>query len=107
MTNDNGTIPFRPRPVAVTPQVTPSDHQAAIVEMFERYLAAAKAGKVRFAAVATVDKEFISLSTWEPNNIPPQVISAALGSISFLNHRFNSSCDDGCDHSDSYEPEPA
>lgn len=98
MANDNDVIPFKPR--VASAQATPSDHQAALVDMFEEYLQAAKAGKIRFAAIATVDIDHVALNTWEPAGVSSQVLSAALGSVGFLNHRFNAACDQGCEPTD-------
>jgi hypothetical protein len=94
MTNDNeGTsavLPFKPR--IVTPEVTPSDQNnadPAIVKLFEDYLKAAKDGKIKFAALATVDADGVGYSTWEPEKSSPTGITQALGAVAYLNHRFN------------------
>lgn len=101
--NSNVT-PFKPR--VVTSEVTPSDQGAAdadIVEMFERYLKSAKAGKIRFAAVACVDDTGIAISNWTPEESSPQLITQALGAISYLSFRFNDSCNEGAVESDKFQ----
>lgn len=93
MTNDNGVIPFKPR--VVTPEVTPATPDAAIVALLEAYLERAKSGKIKFAAIATVDDMGVAISTWEPEQSSPQLITQALGAVAYLNYRFAASVDEG------------
>lgn len=97
MTNDNETVvPFKPR--LVTPEVTPSDPD--IIEMLERYLKAAKSGNIKFIAVAIVDHRDIAVTTWEPSATPANLVTSALGAVTFLNHRFGAAADDGGSYTD-------
>lgn len=92
----------------VTPEVTPSDPNTAdkrIVKLFEDYLEKARRGEIMFAAIASVQNG-IAYSTWEPEKSTPQIISTALGSVSYLNHRFNRACDEGADYDSSDNPPP-
>src|SRR5437773_1016208 len=99
MSNDNVVVPFK----LVTPEVTPPDHNAAdpsIVKLLEDYLKAAQEGKVAFVAIASVDRNGVAFSTWEPHAAPPQIVTQGLGAISFLNFRFNESCSEGAEYDD-------
>lgn len=109
MANDNattpGVIPFKPR--VVTSEVTPSNHNAAdpnIVDTLERYLKAAMAGKIRFVAVAMVDDQGIAISNWETaEGGGAQLVTQALGAVSYLNYRFNHSVHEGAVESDAFQ----
>lgn len=88
-------IPFKPK---VTPEVKSQDPDAAVIKLFEDYLASAKLGKIKFAAVAAVDDRGVAFSTWEPDAYEnPQLVTQGLGAVAFLSHRFNASCAEGAD----------
>lgn len=99
MTNNDNTIPFKPR--GVTPKVTQPDQM--IVGILEEYLRLAREGKIAFVALAALDHNGVGVSSWEPEGIPPHLTTAAIGAVSFLNHRFNSTCLDGADFGDEYD----
>ena len=96
--NDTATIlPFKPK--VVTPEVTAAP-DPDIVRMFERMLLAAKAGRVRFGAVAVVDERGVAITTWEPNDSSAEIVTQALGAVAFLNVRFANAANDGGDYTD-------
>lgn len=101
MTQDN-TIPFPPR--GVPPKVTPPEGtpDPMVVGILEEYLTLARAGKVAFIALAALDHSGVGVSSWEPEGIPPRLTTAAIGTVSFLNHRFNGACLEGADFGDAY-----
>jgi hypothetical protein len=90
--SDTATVvlPFKPR--IVTPEVTAD---AEIVKLLEDLLRAAKRGDIKFLAIATVDGKGVAASTWVPDKTDSALVTQALGSVAFLNHRFNSAADDG------------
>jgi hypothetical protein len=100
--NPSAVLAFKPR--AVTPKVTePKD---AIIELLEDYLESAKAGKIQFLAVATIDDRGVAFSTWEPEvDNSPQLITSSLGAVSYLNFRFNQACAAGAEPDTSLRPE--
>jgi hypothetical protein len=98
MAGDN-TIPFPPR--GLPSKVTSPDHK--IVEILEQYLELARAGKVAFIALAALDQHGVGVSSWEPEGIPPRLTTAAIGTVSFLNHRFNDACLEGADFASDFE----
>lgn len=103
-------VPFKPK--LVTPKVTQEEQalvdaaDPGIVEMLENYLKAAKAGRVKFVAIASVDSLGVAFSTWEPEgDCSPQLITQALGAVGYLHHRFNRSCDEGAEYGNDAIPE--
>lgn len=93
-------LPFK----RVTPKVTAGNTpDPEIIKFFEKYLEAAKAGKIKFAGLATVDEEGVASTSWEPEDTTPQIISAALGAVNFLNYRFANSAAEGGAYTDKYE----
>jgi hypothetical protein len=96
----NKVLPFKV--VAPAPKAKPPDPNKDLIEMFEDYLKAAKAGKIEFAAVASVDHRGVAFSTWEPSNmLEPALITSALGAVSYLHYRYNESCACGAEFDDS------
>lgn len=83
-----------------------------VVRMLEIQLALAKEGRVKFVALAAVSSDNIGYSAWAPDSEMPQdLCTTALGSITFLHARFNESVLHGVaisEHDDSEDdPEPA
>lgn len=75
----------------------PSD-RTAIVKFLEQQLALAKEGKIKFIAVAVVNDQNIGYSGWAPDDHIEQVLlTAALGTVGFLNARFYESALAGAD----------
>lgn len=87
---DNTIVPFKPR--VVTPEVTVEQDVVAVLEF---WLKKAKEGQIKYVAVAAVDLDGVGHSAWEPHELGPIDITAALGAVSYLNHRFSASAYEG------------
>ena len=87
MANDNTVLPFKPVTSGVTKPITPSDHIApnpAIVKLFEDFLKMAVAGKIQFAAVATVEEAAPPISTVAVADVAPpgpEIVAATFAPV--------------------------
>lgn len=70
--------------------------ESAVVQMLEHQLALAKEGKIKFIAFAAVNEQNHGYSGWAPDDeIGQAALTAAIGSVAFMNARFMESVLEG------------
>jgi hypothetical protein len=67
----------------------------SLIRMLEDFLERAKKGDIIFAAVAVLGKDGVGYSDWAPDSMGPTMLTAAVGSVAFMNSRIMMAAVDG------------